>query len=140
MPVGRVTLVVLLVVEQITSRAIMWHVKDKQVIRPGQHGFAKGRACFSQAAHLLYSKVAISVAEGGLWVLSAWTSGKPEMLFPTAFFWRSWLLKLACAYTLLGKKLAGWPCPESGGEWRQIQWAAGHQCCSPGLGVGTCSL
>ena len=39
-------------------------------------------------------------------------------------------------YCLLGKKLAGWPGPKSGGEWSYIQLVAGHKWCSPGLGIG----
>ncbi|KAK4823651.1 hypothetical protein QYF61_005003 [Mycteria americana] len=35
------------VMEQIISRAIMWHVQDNHVIRPSQHGFMKGRSCLT---------------------------------------------------------------------------------------------
>ncbi|PKU27869.1 rna-directed dna polymerase from mobile element jockey-like [Limosa lapponica baueri] len=35
------------VMEQIILSAIMWHVKDTQVIRPSQHWFMKGRSCLT---------------------------------------------------------------------------------------------
>ncbi|GAB0192632.1 hypothetical protein GRJ2_001728500 [Grus japonensis] len=35
------------VMEQIILSAIMRHVQDKQVIRPSQHGFMKGRSCLT---------------------------------------------------------------------------------------------
>ena len=31
------------VVQEITLKAIMWHVQDEQGIRPSQHGFMEGR-------------------------------------------------------------------------------------------------
>ena len=33
--------------EQIGLREITWHVRDKQGIRPSQHGFTKGRSCLT---------------------------------------------------------------------------------------------
>ena len=35
------------IMEQIILSAIMWHVQDKQVIRPSQCGFMKGRSCLT---------------------------------------------------------------------------------------------
>lgn len=33
---------------------------------------------------------------------------------------------------VLGKNLAEWSGPESGGEWSYIKLLTGHKCCSPG--------
>ena len=41
------TLVLGKVMEQIGLREITWHVRDKQGIRPSQHGFTKGRSCLT---------------------------------------------------------------------------------------------
>jgi len=35
------------VMKQIISCAITQHIQDNQVIRPGQHGFMKGRSCLT---------------------------------------------------------------------------------------------
>lgn len=45
----------------------------------------------------------------------------------------SWL---GGVYSLLGKKMDGWPSPKNGGEWSYIQLAAGLSWCSPGLSIG----
>ncbi|GAB0178052.1 mitochondrial enolase superfamily member 1 [Grus japonensis] len=44
------------VMEQIILSAIMWHVQGKQVIRPSQHGFMKGRSCLTNVISF-YDKV-----------------------------------------------------------------------------------
>ncbi|KAK4829114.1 hypothetical protein QYF61_002152 [Mycteria americana] len=44
---GSLSLVPGKVMEQIILSAITWHVQDNQVIRPSQHGFMKGRSCFT---------------------------------------------------------------------------------------------
>ncbi|GAB0178345.1 mitochondrial enolase superfamily member 1 [Grus japonensis] len=49
--------------EQIILNAIMQHVKDKQVIRPTQHGFTKGRSCLTNLISF-YDKVTCLVEEG----------------------------------------------------------------------------
>ncbi|KAK4826807.1 hypothetical protein QYF61_011615 [Mycteria americana] len=51
------------VVEQIILSAIMQHVQDKQVIRPSQHGFRKGRSCLTILISF-YDKVTRLVDEG----------------------------------------------------------------------------
>jgi len=33
--------------DQIILNAVSWHVQDNQVIRPGHHGFMKGRICLT---------------------------------------------------------------------------------------------
>ncbi|KAK4822016.1 hypothetical protein QYF61_006864 [Mycteria americana] len=43
--------------------AITWHVQDKQVIRPSQHGFRKGRSCLTNLISF-YDKVTRLVGEG----------------------------------------------------------------------------
>jgi len=44
-----------------------------------------------------------------------------------------WLGQL---YSSLGKKLAGGPGSESGGEWSQIQMVTSHEWCSSGVSIG----
>ncbi|PKU38106.1 rna-directed dna polymerase from mobile element jockey-like [Limosa lapponica baueri] len=51
------------VMEQIILSAIMWYVKDTQVIRPSQHGFMKGRSCLTNLI-FFYDKVTHLVDEG----------------------------------------------------------------------------
>ncbi|KAK4823184.1 hypothetical protein QYF61_027088 [Mycteria americana] len=51
------------VMEQIILSAIMWHVHDKRVIRPSQHGFRKGRSCLTNLISF-YNKVTRLVDEG----------------------------------------------------------------------------
>ncbi|KAK4826796.1 hypothetical protein QYF61_011604, partial [Mycteria americana] len=51
------------VVEQIILSAIMQHVQDKQVIRPSQHGFMKGRSCLTILISF-HGKVTCLVDEG----------------------------------------------------------------------------
>ncbi|KAK4823276.1 hypothetical protein QYF61_000371 [Mycteria americana] len=49
--------------EQIILSAITWHVQDKQVMRPSQHGFMKGRSCLTNLISF-YDKVTCLVDEG----------------------------------------------------------------------------
>ncbi|KAK4812034.1 hypothetical protein QYF61_026172 [Mycteria americana] len=49
--------------EQIILSAIMLHGQDKQVIRPSQHGFMKGRSCLTNLTSF-YDKVTRPVDEG----------------------------------------------------------------------------
>ncbi|KAK4822152.1 hypothetical protein QYF61_010413 [Mycteria americana] len=51
------------VMEQIILSAITRHVQDKQVIRPSQHGFMKGRSCLTNLTSF-YNKVTHLVDEG----------------------------------------------------------------------------
>ncbi|PKU44164.1 rna-directed dna polymerase from mobile element jockey-like [Limosa lapponica baueri] len=47
------------VMEQVILSAIMWHMKDKQVIRPSQQGFVKGSKAFGMVSHsILLEKLA----------------------------------------------------------------------------------
>ncbi|KAK4828844.1 LOW QUALITY PROTEIN: hypothetical protein QYF61_000901 [Mycteria americana] len=57
------TLVLGKVMEQIILSAITWHVQDKQVIRPSQRGFMKGRSCLTNLISF-YDKVTHLVDEG----------------------------------------------------------------------------
>ncbi|GAB0178040.1 mitochondrial enolase superfamily member 1 [Grus japonensis] len=50
------------VMQQIILSAIMQHVQDKQVIRPSQHGFMKGRSCWTNLISF-YDKVTCLVDE-----------------------------------------------------------------------------
>ncbi|GAB0180839.1 mitochondrial enolase superfamily member 1 [Grus japonensis] len=51
------------VMEQIIWSAITWHTRDKQVIRPSQHGFMKGRSCLTNLISF-YDKVTHLMDEG----------------------------------------------------------------------------
>ncbi|PKU44300.1 rna-directed dna polymerase from mobile element jockey-like [Limosa lapponica baueri] len=51
------------VMEQIILSAIMWRMKDAQVIRPSQQGFMKGRSCLTNLISF-YDKVTRLVDEG----------------------------------------------------------------------------
>uniref|UniRef100_A0A493U138 Reverse transcriptase domain-containing protein n=1 Tax=Anas platyrhynchos platyrhynchos TaxID=8840 RepID=A0A493U138_ANAPP len=49
--------------EQIILSVITWHLQSKQVIRPSQHGFMKGRSCLTNLISF-YDKVTHLVDEG----------------------------------------------------------------------------
>ncbi|KAK4805322.1 hypothetical protein QYF61_018185 [Mycteria americana] len=51
------------VMEQIILSAITWHIQDNQVTRPSEHGFMKGRSCFTNLISF-YDKVTCLVDEG----------------------------------------------------------------------------
>ncbi|KAK4816002.1 hypothetical protein QYF61_010870 [Mycteria americana] len=51
------------VMEQVMLSAITWHVQDKQVIRPSQHGFMKGRSCLTNLISFYYNMTCL-VHEG----------------------------------------------------------------------------
>ncbi|TRZ13641.1 hypothetical protein HGM15179_013457 [Zosterops borbonicus] len=58
----------------------------------------------------------------GLWMLSIWTSARLLTLSPTAHSWKSWQSGAWTGALFAGlDALAGWPGPESGGEWCCIQ-------------------
>jgi len=50
-------------VEQLTMGSISKHMKDKNVIRSSQHGFTKGKSCFTDMI-ALYSEVTSLVHVG----------------------------------------------------------------------------
>jgi len=60
---ARLTSVLGQVVEQIILSAITRHVLDNQVIAPSQHGFVKGRSCWTNLISF-YEKETRSVTEG----------------------------------------------------------------------------
>ncbi|KAK4823799.1 hypothetical protein QYF61_006521 [Mycteria americana] len=51
------------VMKQTILSDIIWHVQDKQVMRPSQHGFMKGRSCLTNLISF-YDKVTHLVDEG----------------------------------------------------------------------------
>ncbi|GAB0204798.1 mitochondrial enolase superfamily member 1 [Grus japonensis] len=57
------TLVPVKVLEETIFSAITWHVQDKPVIRPSQHGFMKGWSCLTNLISF-YDKVTCLVDEG----------------------------------------------------------------------------
>ena len=110
------------VVEQITRSDITGRVRDNQGTGPSQRGSLKGRSCLTDpisfydqvtrlvdeakavdVVHLDFSEAFDSVSHGIL----------PEKMAAHGLGRR----------TLLGKKLAGRPGPESGGECRSVQLA-----------------
>ncbi|GAB0190043.1 hypothetical protein GRJ2_001469600 [Grus japonensis] len=126
--------------EQIILSAITRHIQDNKVIRPSQHGFMKGRSCLTnlvsfddKMTHIVDEGKAVDVV---------------YLDFNKAFDTVSHsivLEKLAPhgldRHTLCWvKNLSGWPGPKSCGEWSEIQLAAGHKRCCPGLSTGASSL
>ncbi|GAB0181757.1 mitochondrial enolase superfamily member 1 [Grus japonensis] len=98
--------------EQIILSAIICHVQDNQVIGPSQHGFMQSTFCLTNLISF-YDKVTHLVDEGK-------AMDVVYLEFRKAFDTVSHsilLEKLAAhglmAYSLLGKKLAGWPDPKS---------------------------
>ncbi|GAB0185739.1 mitochondrial enolase superfamily member 1 [Grus japonensis] len=91
------------VMEQIILSAIMWHVQDKQGVRPSQHGFMKGRSCLTSLISF-YDKV-----RERLWMLSTQTLVKPLTLFPTALSCRNWLDSQARRVVVNGVKSSWQP-------------------------------
>ena len=87
------------VTEQIILSAIMWHLRDNQVMRPSPHGSMKGRSCLTDLI-AFYDKVTRLLDEGKAVHVAAWTLVKPLTPFPTSFSWRNWLL-MACMGVLL---------------------------------------
>ncbi|KAK4824953.1 hypothetical protein QYF61_021641 [Mycteria americana] len=67
------------VMEQIILSAITWHVQDKQVIRPSQHGFMKGRSCLTNLISF-YDKVTRLVMRERLWMLSTQALAKANCM------------------------------------------------------------
>ena len=53
--------------EQIILSVITWHLQGKQMIRPSQHGFMKGRSClnlisfYDKVKHLVDKRKAVNV-------------------------------------------------------------------------------
>ena len=86
------------------------NVKDNQGIRPSQHGFMKGRCCFTNLISF-YDQVTRLVDEGK-------AVDVVYLDFHEAFdsIPHSILLEKLAAHAL-DKELAEWPSVESGGEW-----------------------
>ena len=110
------------VMEQIILSAITWHVQDNQAIRPSQHGFMKGRSCFTNLISF-YDKVTRLVDEEKavhvvyLDFSKAFDTVSHSILLEKLAAHGFDGYTLRWVYTSLGKKLAGWPGPKSCGEW-----------------------
>jgi len=90
---------------------------DNQGIRPSQHGFMKGRSCWTSLIPF-YGQVTLLVDEGrAVDVVYLDFSRAFDTVSPqhppgeTSCPWFGWV------YSLLDKELAEWLSTESGGEW-----------------------
>jgi len=105
------------IMERFILIAFTGHVQDNQGIRPSQHRFMKGRSCLTNLISF-NDQVTCLVDEGkavdviSLDFSQAFDRASPQ--HPPGEAGGSWVRQV---YSLLGKKLAGWPSPESGGEW-----------------------
>lgn len=100
------------VVDQITLGAITWHVQDNQVIRRSQHSFTKGRSCLTTLVSCYkMTRLVDDRKAGGVVVLDL-----AFVQFPPAF-WRKWTLVAWMDVVFAGKKVAGWPGPNSCCGW-----------------------
>ncbi|KAJ7405465.1 rna-directed dna polymerase from mobile element jockey-like [Pitangus sulphuratus] len=111
------------VTEQIILSAIAQHVQDNQRIRASQHEFGNGRSCltslvsfYDKVTHLVDERKAVDFVYVDF-------SKAFDIVSHNTFPW------LGCMYSRLGKNLAKWLGPESGGEWSFIQLVAGHKWC-----------
>jgi len=76
--------------EQFILSVLTGNVRDKEGIRPSQHGFMKGRSCLTNLISF-YDQVTCLVDEGKA-VDVVYLEFRPLTLFPTASSWRNWLL------------------------------------------------
>jgi len=104
------------IMEQFILSTLTGHMKDKQGIRPRQHGFMKGRSCLNNLI-FFYDQATCLVDEGEA-VVVIYMDFKAFDAVP-----HSILLEKLAAHGLDGctlrwiKKLAEWASAESGGEW-----------------------
>uniref|UniRef100_A0A493TFF1 Reverse transcriptase domain-containing protein n=1 Tax=Anas platyrhynchos platyrhynchos TaxID=8840 RepID=A0A493TFF1_ANAPP len=96
--------------EQIILTVITRHLQGKQVIRPSQHGFMKGRSCLMNLISF-YDKVTLWVDEGKAVDVVYLDFSKASFTpFPTTFSSRIWLLMAWTGICFFGLKnwLDGW--------------------------------